>query len=191
MTYKSASTWADNNIPKDEYDYFDAWYDVAITEFGSAIETDKNGNPTEFRKLMQDKWLDEIGAFTREPETEDEPIEDESTVTEVETPEIPEELIDIQRARQELRRDQQLQADSTIRELEQIQKGEQEQTQQSQREQLAEAQQMEQFRRQVEQSRVELQQEGILKKQSLSQRFSSGISKFASRLGGLFRRNKK
>lgn len=61
MTYTSALEWANNNIPKDEYDTFEDWYDKLTEKFNTPELT----NSDVFRDLAKDEWVSEIGALDK------------------------------------------------------------------------------------------------------------------------------
>lgn len=61
MTYNSALEWANNNIPKDEYDTFEEWYDKLTEKFNTPELTDNDV----FQDLAKDEWISEIGALDK------------------------------------------------------------------------------------------------------------------------------
>ena len=67
MTYKSASAWADNNVSKEDFTNFEDWYNFVVNEHFAGVDIDKTG---EFKQLMKEYWLEEMGVLDLEPEPE-------------------------------------------------------------------------------------------------------------------------
>lgn len=82
MTYTSALEWANNNIPKDDYDTFQDWYAKMTEKFATPELT----NSDVFKDLSKDEWVSEIGALDRadlEQPVEQEEIPTPSRIEEV------------------------------------------------------------------------------------------------------------
>ena len=161
MTYKSSANWAENNVPKDEFDNFEDWYNFVVSEHFYNVNINSTG---EFRTLMKEFWEREMGIDEEDIQEEKEPI--------------PSEIREIQTAREELRQEQLAQADSTVRELEAIRQFEKEkQAEETIREVIPEVQQY--------------SQPLIIPKPTVTQRISSQLSNIGSKIAGLFRRKKE
>lgn len=82
MTYTSALEWANNNIPKDDYDTFEDWYDKMTEKFTTPELT----NSDVFKDLAKDEWVSEIGALDKselEQPIEQEEMPESSRIEEI------------------------------------------------------------------------------------------------------------